>query len=72
MDASVYGNFAAMNDMAAREKKPSGFKKRRDPRAAPNMEELMSQMAGGGMAELMNQMGGGNLEKMMEGLGGGE
>jgi len=70
-DPSVFGNFAAMNELASKDKKPTK-KARRDPRAAPpSMEELMGQMAGGGMAELMNQMAGGDLEKMMKGLGGG-
>lgn len=71
-DSSVYGNFAAMNELAsvdAPAKKPR--KNRRDPRAAPDMEALMSQMAGGGYAEMMNQMAGGGMADLIKGLGGG-
>jgi len=72
-DPSLYGNFAAMQDRAMKEASPKKARNtRRDPRAAPDMEALMSQMAGGGMAEMMNQMAGGGMEEMLKGLGNGD
>jgi len=72
-DPSLYGNFAAMNELATKEPAAKKVRKsRRDPRAAPDMEALMSQMAGGGMAEMMNQMAGGGMAEMLKGLGGGD
>ena len=69
----MYGNFAAMNELATKEPTAKKARKsRRDPRAAPDMEALMSQMAGGGMAEMMNQMAGGGMAEMLKGLGGGD
>jgi len=62
-----------MNELATKEPAAKKVRKsRRDPRAAPDMEALMSQMAGGGMAEMMNQMAGGGMAEMLKGLGGGD
>lgn len=81
VDPSTFGNFAAMNEAASlQETKPkrSSRRSRAANNAAPGMEELMNQMAGGGMAELMKGMAGsggadmGELMKSLGNLGGGD
>lgn len=68
-DPSVFGNFAAMNELA-KSQDTKKIKSRRRDRGAPGIEDLMNQMAGGGMAEMLNQMGGGgDMTELLKGLG---
>ena len=71
----MYGNFEARQAAAASPTR----RNRRDPRAAPDMADLMKMMGGdgaggaSGMADLMKMMGGANggedMAKLMKGLG---
>jgi len=72
----VFGNFAALNELAAKsssqqERRRKGPSKVRKPNVDPmnNMADIMNQFNTGDMAELMGKLGGDSkLSEMLEGL----